>query len=244
METGVVVDADEVPDEVRVLRDHRLLEEEGPVGLEQRSHPLGVGEGEPAVEVDRDVAVVAEHLTGSGHALDDAVDLGDGGDRAHPPRRVHLHRRQAGLDLLADVVGDLRRLVATDPAVDADPVADRAAEQLVHGRAVTLAGDVPQRLVDPGDRARQDRPAPVERALGHDLPVVLDAQRVPADDHLAQLLDGGAHGLGPALAGGLAPADDPALGLDADEQPAGRDEERLDPRDACHVAVSPSWRRR
>ena len=50
-------------------------------------------------------------------------------------------------------VAEPRGLVAADPGVDAHRVAHRAAEQRVHGRAVRLARDVPQRVVEPGDGA-------------------------------------------------------------------------------------------
>ena len=61
--------------------------------------------------------------------------------------------------------------------------------------------------------------------------MVLDAQRVLADEVFGQDLDGGSHHLGPALDHRFAPADHTLVGLDPAEQPAGRDEEGLDTRD-------------
>ncbi len=110
------------------------------------------------MEVDGDVSVSAEDLPRGGDAPDDAVELADGGQRAHPAARVHLDGCQACLDLLPDVVRDLLRLVAAHPAVDPDPVPHGAPEELVDGRTEALPGDVPQGLVDAGDGAGQDRP--------------------------------------------------------------------------------------
>ncbi len=98
----------------------------------------------------------------------------------------------------------------------------------MHGGAVGLPRDVPQCLVEAGDGAGEDRAAPVEAALGHDLPVVLDAQRVLADEEFGEDVDGGADDLGASLDDRFAPADHALVGLDAAEQPAGRDEEGLD----------------
>ena len=79
--------------------------------LEQRRDPLGVREREPAVEVHRHVALVAEHRPGRGDALHDAVDVGDAGDGAHPPARVHLDCGEADRELSRNGVGDLEQLV-------------------------------------------------------------------------------------------------------------------------------------
>ena len=55
-------------------------------------------------------------------------------------------------------------------------------------------------------------PAPVEAALGHHLPVVLDTQRVLADEVFGEYLDRGPDDLGAALDDRLAPADDALVG--------------------------------
>ena len=73
----MVVERTNSPMQVRVLRDDRLLQEQRPVRLQQRRDPAGVGQGEPPVEVDGDVPVVAEDLAGGGHPGDHPVQLGD-----------------------------------------------------------------------------------------------------------------------------------------------------------------------
>ena len=85
-----------------------------------------------------------------------------------------------------DLVGELGRARRRRPRRRPGPgraPAHRAAR--APGRR-TLAGDVPQRLVDAGDGAGEHRPAAVEAALGQHLPVVLDAQRVLADQVLGE----------------------------------------------------------
>src|SRR5690606_10776879 len=126
--------------------------------------------------------------------------------------------RAIGLHLGDDVGGP----VAADPAVGLDPVAHQAAEQLVDRHAQGLALNVPQRLVDAGDRAHQDRAAAVEAAAVEHLPQVVDARRVATDQVVAQLAHGRLDGVRAALDHRLAPAADAFVGVDAQEQPAWR----------------------
>jgi hypothetical protein len=88
--------------------------------------------------------------------------------------------------------------------------------------AERLALDVPQCLVDARDRAHVDGAAAIEAAAIHDVPVVLDQERVLADQVVLELVDSRLDGQGPALDDGLAPADDALVGLDLQEQPARR----------------------
>jgi hypothetical protein len=230
----------------RVLGQDGLLHEQRQVRLEQRQQAPGHRGGGPAVQVDHHVVVQPDRLAYGGHPLDDLVGPRRRLDRPELGRPVHLDRGEAGLDLRPGQLGDVGRPVAADPRVHPDPVAHRAAEQGVHRPAVRLAGDVPQRLVDAGDRAGQDRAAAVEAALGEHLPVVLDAQRVSADEMVAELGDRGPYGFRPALHHRLAPAGDALVGPHAQEEPAGRDQEGVQRNDlhACHLFCSARVRRR
>ncbi len=94
--------------------------------------------------------------------VDHALHLVEGVDDLQFFRAVHLHGLEAALDHRARVVGDIARTVAADPRIHLDPVAHLAAEQRMDRHAMMLALDVPQRLVDAGDRAharsaRRDR---------------------------------------------------------------------------------------
>src|SRR6185295_1781507 len=90
---------------------------------------------------------------------------------------------------------------------------------------------VPQRLLQAGERAHQNRPAAVEAAAVADLPDILDVERVGADEPVPQRLERAVDGLGPAFEARFAPADRSVLAFDADEQPARRRVEGLDPAD-------------
>ena len=96
--------------------------------------------------------------------------------------------------------------------VHAYPVAHRATQQLVHGHTEVLAGYVPQRLVDAGQRRHQHVAAAKKRRAIDVLPVVLDAQRILADEILRQLLDSRCGTPRLPLQRRLPPADDPTVG--------------------------------
>jgi hypothetical protein len=217
-----------------MLGEHRLLEEQRGVRLERAGEPLGHRAVHAAVEVDGHVEPGgARRRQAVGRLLDprlgvEVVQLGGG---------VHLHGGQAGGGGLLGRGGDVPRPVAPDPAVHAHPIPGPAAEQLPGRHAERAALDVPQRLLDPGDRAAQHRPAAVEAAAPHDLEVVLDAERVAPSDLLAELLDRGAHGGDAALDDRLTPAHDALVGRELEEQPARRYGEELEPGDA-HLVVS------
>src|SRR5690606_7480637 len=67
-------------------------------------------------------------------------------------------------------------------AVDGDVGAHGAAEQFVYRLPRDLAGNVPERNVDPADRTHLDRPALVARpGAVHDIPQVFDTCGVLAD---------------------------------------------------------------
>jgi hypothetical protein len=129
------------------------------------------------------------------------------------------------------------------------PVADRAAQQLVDRHAEVLAGDVPERLVEARERAHQHRAAAEEGRAVDMLPVVLDAQRVFADQIVGEFLDGGDGALGLAFQGGLAPADQAGVSGDFHQPGAQAREELLDANDvharcslyartACRIPMS------
>src|SRR5262245_9486770 len=77
-----------------------------------------------------------------------------------------------------------------------------------------LAGDVPKRLVEARKRSHQHWAAAEEGRAINMLPVVLDPQRILADQIIGQLLDGGNSASGLALQRGLAPADQAIIGGD------------------------------
>ena len=82
---------------------------------------------------------------------------------------------------------------STDSAVDADPVADRSPQQHVDWQAHRLARDIPEGVVEGGDR-RQSHSARREAELLHQLHHdVLNAARIFAADELEQVVGDGLH---------------------------------------------------
>jgi hypothetical protein len=141
------------------------------------------------MDVDGNIPVRPEHLTCCGDPGEDVVDLYSCSEPPHRTGCVHLDGRQPDVELSLDRLGDASRGVATDPSIHPDAIPDRASEKLVHWDAQRLALDVPQRLVDAGDRTAQDRASAVEASLGEHLPVVLDAGRVGPQKVLPELVD-------------------------------------------------------
>src|SRR5262249_58469542 len=121
--------------------------------------------------------------------------------------------------------------------VDAQARAERAAEQPVHRLADGLAGDVPARLLEAADgRVQIHRAAPAAEVRVRPIREVLDVERARADQVARQGVDVGLDGpVAVDLGVALAPAVEPGVGLDADEEPllvrARVDEERADARD-------------
>src|SRR6185503_801586 len=114
-------------------------------------------------------------------------------EKARRPEGVPLQRgrpaRDGGPRRLGDTL-DRRRVVEPAIGVVADTVVRRAAEQLVDRDAERLALDVPERLVQPGDRRAEDRATAPEGCLVHLKPVALDPRRVLPDEIALQLADG------------------------------------------------------
>src|SRR5680860_1093321 len=135
--------------------------------------------------------VVAHALVrGAGGIRGDAIDCLE-------PRnsRLNADRLEAELLVLTDTVEQLGQRLAGRVPISHETVAARAAEQLVDGHARGLALDVPQRGVDSRDgRHRHRAPSPI-RAPIEELPHVLDATGVLADQQRRHvLLEVGDHG--------------------------------------------------
>ena len=104
----------------------------------------------------------------------------------------------------------------------------------MHGDIEGLALDVPERLVDAGERAHVDAAAAVETGAVHDGPVILDEEWVLPDEVVAQLTHRGGHGVRASLEHWLTPARDSLVGLDLEKAPARWNEECGEARDS-HV---------
>lgn len=120
---------DQPREQVRLVGQHRFLDEQRVQRLYLVQDTACVGGAEPAVEVDGDVPVRAECLAGRRHPLDDGGRLGGAGERRSAPGGVHLYGGEARLDLCGDLVLEPSGFVAAHPGVHPDRVADGPAEQ-------------------------------------------------------------------------------------------------------------------
>ena len=104
-----------------------------------------------------------------------------------------VHRTLAAGDQLLDCLAAI--VIVSQHAVTRAP-----AQQLVHRRAQRLAFDVPEGDVDSGDGGGQDALRREEAAAKEQLPDMLCAEWVLADEQGPEMLDGASNGQ-------LAPAD-------------------------------------
>ena len=124
-------------------------------------------------------------------------------------------------------------------------IAHPAAEQLPHRHAQASALHVPQRLIEAGQCRHQHRSTAVETAAVADLPDVLDARRVRADETVAEGFEGAVDGFGVAFETGLAPTHGAVVRFHPHEQPARWHLEGLDARNpATHGTASSRLGRR
>ena len=168
------------------------------------------------MRVDHHVDLPPDRVADGGDPVD--VDGAGKGD---------LDARVAPREQFARALGRLR------VTVDADMVAEAAAEQVPDRLAERLALDVPEGHLDPGHRAAADGPehAVAHRGDEHPVPEPVDVARLLADEDRAEVLDRRLDHARPA--GAFADARDALVGLDLDEQPVPRAAEiglGLDPR--------------
>ena len=108
--------SDHLAHPVAVLGYDWLFDEHGPERYELGCEPYSRRQRNPAVEVDGHISIRAEHVARRGDAGQHAVDLTGCGQGTHPAGGVHLHRGQACVDALRDLVAYLVRLVAPTQA--------------------------------------------------------------------------------------------------------------------------------
>src|SRR5215475_11734290 len=182
-----------------------------------------------AVEINADVAVLADDFAQAGELGDGVFDPCFVFDRT---RVAAVQARGAGLER-----GEALRLALADQLrrarvrIDADALARGAAQEFVNRDAEQFPLDVPERLINPGERARQNRPASIEGVAIDRLPVMHNGARVFADQVRFHLLDRRGAGKRAAFGDRLAQAHDARVGVYFQEKPARFDQEGFDPRD-------------
>ena len=117
------------------------------------------------------------------------------------------------------------------------------AEQVIDRGAELLADDIPERDLDSAEGAIGLHGAAFdENVVVHHVGKVLDVEWIATDEELAHPIDVGRYGrLAVGLGVGLAPAGDPLVGIDPDEDEilwhTGRDQEVSDAGD-LHIALT------
>ncbi len=186
------------PQRERVERPDRVLVEVEAIGLERVPEVGRLGRAEHRVRVEEQVDVVADREPQRLRRLDRLHDrrlripvrqrvLVERGERAVAERRESL------LEEPVRILDQLLRGVAGEMPVDAHPLARRAAEEVVDRDAEPLPLEIPERDVDPGDRAHDHLPGRPERAAHHLAPPVLDLRRVLPDEQVAEVVEDPEH---------------------------------------------------
>ena len=170
------------------------------------------------MEVDADVDPVSEPFTDHLDSLDRVVDPLVGLDPLVVSGDPTLERGDPEILRGLAQRGEFLRRVRPGVVVAADPAGiDGSSQQAVYRLAEHFPADVPQRLVDAGNRRAEDGASAVERMDVHALPDVLDAHRVLAEVELLEVVDGLQDGAGLAFESGLTPTDNALIRLELDE---------------------------
>jgi hypothetical protein len=130
------------------------------------------------------------------------------GERAEPQRGEAL--LLPAQRVLHQRLGRVSRHVA----IDAHLLAGRAAEEVVDRNAETLPLQIPERDVDPGDRAHDHLPGRPEGAAHHLAPPVLDLPGVLPDQEVAEVVEDAEHATPAPTEARLADARQPLVGAD------------------------------
>ena len=197
---------------VDVLGRHRLLEPHQLQGLEVLREADGAVLVEPRVQVGGDVDLgprrLDHHLGEAHHAVvlpavgghvEGVLDVVLGlaaGVAVGADVEVDLERGEAGLQHLVDHLPDLAHVHAGRDlavAIDADVVAEPAAQELVDRRLQRLALQIPERDLDAGERGdqRAGEAALEDEAAPDVLEDGVDGEGVAAGEARRQLLDDG-----------------------------------------------------
>jgi len=198
------------------------------VGEEAAELDGGGGRG-AGVEVEHDVDVVADGVAHGFDAAHGALESGGAFDVLGDGDGHGLDGGESFFDALLDALGELGGLdglvhvferASAEVVIEAEGVADGAAEEVADGLAEVFALDVPEGLVDAAHGGVVGDAAAPEVLAMHDLPEVLDAARVLADEEDGEIFDGADYAFGLPFEGGFAPSVEAGLiGFDFDEDP-------------------------
>ncbi|MPM68167.1 hypothetical protein SDC9_115098 [bioreactor metagenome] len=136
-----------------VFNQHRLFHKQNTVRLQLLEQSLRHRFVGTPVEVDGDTEVVSDRFADSLQLQAEAVDRLIIGNPTHRVHTEHLNGAKAEVLLFQRTARGFFGRVGVDPAVDFHFVANASAEELVNRNAQRLGFDVPERLIDAGERA-------------------------------------------------------------------------------------------
>ena len=181
------------------------------------------------MEVDGNIHILAHIVTHSSKALHHLIHhlhIVDGANRRNDGI---LHYIEAFLQSLLRNGQHIRDRKITrmtgrfQMAIHADSVTAGAAQHLMDRHIVIFALDVPQSLLDTGNGTAKYHTAAIESPSIHQLPKVLDLQRICTDQHSLQFMYCRFYGLSTAFQNRLTPADNALVCFDFQKHPSGLD---------------------
>jgi len=174
-----------------------------------------------SMEIDCDAEVFSAGFADGGDPLNSGGDFAPGVDIIHFGSTVHLDGIVALFGFFGRSGGGIIGTVAADPAVDLNFVADRTAEEFIHGDIESFAFDIPESLFDTGDGTGKNRAAAIESAAIEGLDDIFDLERVASDEIGSKFIDGGFDSIGSAFDNRFTPSADAFIGHRFEEKPAG-----------------------
>ena len=167
------------------------------------------------MDLDQQLDLEADRIAHRGERFDGLLLRLIGNEQPAMIERVALQCGEAALQLTQGELGRALRRRTIPASVGPDLVAHLAAQQFVDRHTQRFALDVVERHLDSGLGAVLDRTAAREVAVVDGLPQLFNPEGILTSDHAAVFLDQRRHGRRPASR--VAPAGDPLVGLDLDE---------------------------
>ncbi len=224
-----------------VFAQDRLLDEHQLVLVQFLDQDLGHRLVDPTMKVDADADVGTDGVAHRRHIGQCCFHFFIRIDELQFFGSVHLDCRKPTRHRILGGGGNIGRTVATNPGVDADAVAQRAAQQLTYRDAECLALDIPQRLIDTGQRTHVDGAAAIKAATVQHGPVILDVARVLANKIVGQFFNRSRHAVCPPLNHRFAPAEHTFIGFYFQKTPARRNNVRSKFGDLHGLIESDRW---
>src|SRR2546422_3712251 len=121
------------------------------------------------MKVNRDAKIRPGGFSDSGHSCHNGLYFAKGIDIVHFLGCIHFNGCKSARYAFLGRLANISWTIAANPGIDTHFLPDRAPKKLVDWKLIQLPLEIPERLVNPGDCAHQDRPATVEPGAIQDL---------------------------------------------------------------------------